>query len=120
MFTGFYAILGIPALIKQAYLMLSYVSNLNSFPRPLSPEDENYYIHKMKEGDAGARNILIEHNMRLVAHVAKKYMTTGREADDIISIGTIGLIKGVSSFDDTKGTKLATYVARCIENAIVT
>ena len=119
MFPGFYAILGIPSLLKQIYLMLSYVSNLNSFPKPLSQEDEKYYIRKMREGDAAARNTLIEHNMRLVAHVAKKYIATGRETDDIISIGTIGLIKGVSSFDETKGTKLATYAARCIENEIL-
>lgn len=94
-----------------------------SFPKPLSEEEESKYIEKCKNGDTEARNILIEHNLRLVAHVAKKYTSSGRIAsvdfDDIISIGTIGLIKGIDSFDADKNVRLATYAARCIENEIL-
>lgn len=90
----------------------------SSFPEPLSKNEESYYLEKMNEGDEDARNILIEHNLRLVAHIVKKYQATG-ENDDLISIGTIGLIKGISSYNTTKKTRLATYVARCIENEIL-
>ncbi len=90
----------------------------NSFPEPLLENEESYYLEKMSEGDEEARNILIEHNLRLVAHIVKKYQAAG-ENDDLISIGTIGLIKGISSYNTTKKTRLATYVARCIENEIL-
>ncbi len=90
----------------------------SSFPEPLSEEEEHNYLIKMHEGDEDARNILIEHNLRLVAHIVKKYQSVG-ENDDLISIGTIGLIKGISSYNTSKKTKLATYVARCIENEIL-
>lgn len=94
-----------------------------SFPKPLSEEEESECIEKCKNGDTEARNILIEHNLRLVAHVAKKYTSSGRIAsvdfDDIISIGTIGLIKGIDSFNAGKNVRLATYAARCIENEIL-
>lgn len=90
----------------------------SSFPEPLSENEESYYLEKMNEGDEEARNILIEHNLRLVAHIVKKYQAAG-ENDDLISIGTIGLIKGISSYNTTKKTRLATYVARCIENEIL-
>lgn len=86
---------------------------------PLSPEDEQSYIEKYKNGSEEARNILIERNLRLVAHVVKKYNTCGNDCDDLISIGTIGLIKAISTFDAEKGTRLATYAARCIENEIL-
>ncbi|MBQ8808553.1 MAG: RNA polymerase sporulation sigma factor SigK [Clostridia bacterium] len=89
-----------------------------SFPEPLTETEEAYYLEKFKDGDEDARNILIERNLRLVAHIVKKYSAAG-ENDDLISIGTIGLIKGISSFDTKKKTKLATYVARCIENEIL-
>ncbi len=89
-----------------------------SFPEPLTEKEETYYLEKFKNGDEDARNILIERNLRLVAHIVKKYSATG-ESDDLISIGTIGLIKGISSFNTDKKTKLATYVARCIENEIL-
>ena len=88
-----------------------------SFPEPLTEKEEAYYLEKFKNGDEDARNILIERNLRLVAHIVKKYSGAG-ENDDLISIGTIGLIKGISSFNTDKKTKLATYIARCIENAI--
>lgn len=88
-----------------------------SFPEPLTESQETYYLQKFKNGDEEARNILIERNLRLVAHIVKKYAAAG-DNDDLISIGTIGLIKGISSFNTDKKTKLATYVARCIEKTI--
>ena len=98
--------------------MVGYVSNVNSFPQPLAPEEEQNYIEMYKNGSEEAKNILIERNLRLVAHIVKKYSTCGNDCDDLISIGTIGLIKAISTFDQEKGTRLATYSARCIENAI--
>lgn len=110
----------IAELFKQVFLLISYVSNVNSFPKPLSPEEEQNYIRLYEDGDVEAKNILIERNLRLVAHVAKKYSTPGKDGDDLISIGTIGLIKGINSYKSSKGTRLSTYIARCIENAILT
>ncbi|HEY5583819.1 MAG TPA: RNA polymerase sporulation sigma factor SigK [Ruminiclostridium sp.] len=101
------------------FLFVGYVSNLNSFPQPLSSDEESIIIDSYKKGDEEARNILIERNLRLVAHIVKKYSSNGNDSDDLISIGTIGLIKGISSYDPLKGTKLATYAARCIENEIL-
>ncbi|MGN0170115.1 MAG: RNA polymerase sporulation sigma factor SigK [Lachnospiraceae bacterium] len=86
---------------------------------PLDKEEENKYFRQMKNGDLVARNILIERNMRLVAHIAKKYQNSEDEMDDLISIGTFGLIKAIMTFDDKKGSKLATYSARCIENELL-
>lgn len=105
-------------LIKETLFFVSYIKN-QAFPQPLSPEQEITYITQLKEGDKVARNKLIEHNLRLVAHIVKKFDNTGEETEDLISIGTIGLIKGVESFKLGKGTKLATYAARCIENESV-
>ena len=104
-------------LVKEFYLLVSYVKN-NAFPQPLSSDDEKKYLKLMSEGDGDARNILIEHNLRLVAHIVKKFENTGEDSEDLISIGTIGLIKAIESYSDGKGTKLATYAARCIENEI--
>lgn len=89
------------------------------FPEPLTSEEEKIYLEKMKEGDEEARNILIERNLRLVAHVVKKYANTRVEQEDLISIGTIGLIKGINSYNLEKGSKLSTYVSRCIDNEIL-
>ena len=89
------------------------------FPEPLTSEEEKIYLQQLKNGDDDARNILIERNLRLVAHVVKKYSNTKVEQDDLISIGTIGLIKGINSFDVDKGSKLSTYVSRCIDNEIL-
>jgi len=100
-------------------LFLFYVSSSNSFPDPLTREEEEYYLKLYMEGDEKARNVLVERNLRLVAHIVKKYNNTGKDVDDLISIGTIGLIKGISTFDMDKGTRLATYAARCIENEIL-
>lgn len=103
---------------RTVFLML-YLSGGATFPKPLSLAEERYYLEKFKNGDLEARNILIERNLRLVAHIIKKYYATNKDQDDLISIGTIGLIKGVSTFDHKKSTRLATYAARCIENEIL-
>ncbi len=96
-----------------------YIQSSSLFPEPLSAEDEKKYLEEMLSGSESARNILIEHNLRLVAHIAKKYNNTNIDSDDLISIGTIGLIKGINSFNTEKNIKLATYTARCIENEIL-
>ena len=107
--------------LSNLQYFILHVTNLSSFPRPLSAQKEREYLEKFKtEGDMKARDMLIEHNLRLVAHIVKKYYSGNQEQDDLISIGTIGLIKAVNTFDYTKGTRLATYAARCIENAIIT
>ncbi|GAB6990738.1 RNA polymerase sporulation sigma factor SigK [Paenibacillus pini] len=104
--------------IKELTLLVSYVKN-NAFPQPLNEKEESLYLQLMSEGDAHARNMLIEHNLRLVAHIVKKFDNTGEDLEDLISIGTIGLIKAIESFQTGKGTKLATFAARCIENEIL-
>lgn len=99
--------------------LLLYVTGGSSFPKPLSPEDEQKYLKLSAEGDHHARNMLVEHNLRLVAHVVKKYYATGYDQEDLISIGTIGLIKAINSFKPDKNIKLATYAAKCVENEIL-
>ncbi|MGM8364658.1 RNA polymerase sporulation sigma factor SigK [Virgibacillus sp. W0181] len=105
-------------LVKETLFFVSYVKN-HAFPHPLSPKDEKKYIQQMQDGSRDARDKLIEHNLRLVAHIVKKFDNTGEDMEDLISTGTIGLIKGIESFKAGKGTKLATYAARCIENEIL-
>ena len=100
--------------------MYGYIKTNNLFPEPLSPEEEREYLEKMIAGNLDARNILIERNLRLVAHITKKYSWANIDQDDLISIGTIGLIKGINSFNLDKNIKLATYTARCIENVTIT
>jgi RNA polymerase sporulation-specific sigma factor len=117
MISGLWAVF-IISVIKGISLLVSYIKN-NAFPQPLSEEEEELYLNKMNEGDENARHILIEHNLRLVAHIIKKFESTGEELEDLISIGTIGLIKAINTFNKEKGTKLATYAARCIENEIL-
>ena len=112
-------------MISTAWLMLSgllYSLQLStgSFPKPLTEEEERHYLELSAQGDLEARNILIERNLRLVAHIMKKYYAQTSDQEDLISIGTIGLIKGISTFDGSKGARLATYAARCVENAILT
>jgi len=114
------SITAILAGLKQFIVLVSYISNANSFPHPLSAQEEGDLLTKCRLGDEDARNILIERNLRLVAHIAKKYSVMGKDNDDLISIGTIGLIKAVGTFNQDKGTRLATYAARCIEKAIMT
>ena len=99
------------------FAFAGHITGGSSFPEPLSPEEEKDCIARLEAGDAEARRLLIEHNLRLVAHIAKKYTTPKRDADDVISIGVVGLIKAVSTFNSQKGNTLATYAARCIENA---
>lgn len=100
------------------YLML-HIQNAGSFPKPLSAKEEREALERMKSGDSSARDLLVEHNLRLVVHIIKKYYSSYSDQDDLISIGTIGLIKGVNSFNSDKGTRLATYAARCVENEIL-
>ena len=112
-------------LSAAVWLMLSSmltslrISGGGSFPKPLTAEEERMYLARAAEGDLEARNILIERNLRLVAHIMKKYYSQSADQEDLISIGTIGLIKGISTFDASKGARLATYAARCVENAIL-
>ncbi len=92
---------------------------MQTFHHPLSPEEESYYLQKAKAGNLSARNILVEYNLRLVAHIVKKYQTGNRSTEDLISIGTIGLIKAINTYDTDKGSKLVTYASRCIENELL-
>ena len=91
---------------------------MKSFPKPLSAKEESELFERWKAGDKAARGLLIEHNLRLVAHIVKKYVQPDRESEDLLSTGTIGLIKAIDTFDDSKGIRLATYASRCIDNAI--
>lgn len=111
-------------MLLSAWLMLSsllYSLQLStgSFPKPLTQEEEQRYLERSAHGDLEARNILVERNLRLVAHIMKKYYSQTADQEDLISIGTIGLIKGITTFDASKGARLATYAARCVENAIL-
>ncbi|SEO76950.1 MULTISPECIES: RNA polymerase sporulation sigma factor SigK [Propionispora] len=106
------------AVVQGIALLVSYITN-NTFPLPLSEKDEQLYLEKLKAGDEKAKGVLIEHNLRLVAHIVKKFDNTGEDVDDLISIGTIGLIKAINTFDPAKKIRLATYAARCIENEIL-
>jgi len=105
-------------LVQKYSLFIGYLSN-SSFPHPLSEEEEAEHLKRLREGNEESKNILIEHNLRLVAHIVKKFENCGEEIDDLISIGTMGLIKAINSFNPEKGTRLATYAARCIENEIL-
>ncbi len=106
-------------IVKPFVILCGYMINSNSFPQPLSREEEQEYLKLYSQGSEEARKVLIERNLRLVAHIVKKYNNTGKETEDLISIGTIGLIKAISTFKPDKQTRLATYAARCIENEIL-
>ena len=106
-------------LFANTLLFSLRLSGTGSFPKPLSAAEEQEYLQRYAKGDQEARDILIERNLRLVAHIIKKYYTQSGDQEDLISIGTIGLIKGISSFNPEKGARLATYAARCIENTIL-
>ncbi len=106
-------------MLNSLFLTLRLSGNTGSFPKPLKAEEERKYLDLAQQGDLEARNILVEHNLRLVAHIVKKYYTQSADQDDLISIGTIGLIKAVSTFKSDKNIKLATYASRCIENEIL-
>ena len=107
------------SVIKGISLLVSYIT-YNTFPLPLTEKEEQQQLERLKNGEEKARNVLIERNLRLVAHIVKKFDNTGEDVDDLISIGTIGLIKAINTFDQSKKIRLATYAARCIENAILT
>lgn len=107
------------ALSANLLYFILHLQNGSSFPKPLSAKDEREYLEKMKNGDKNARAVLIERNLRLVSHIVKKYYAKTNDTDDLISIGTIGLIKAIDTFDYSKGTRLATYASRCIENEIL-
>ena len=106
-------------LLGGLWLLTLHISGSGSFPRPLTAKQERECLERMRRGDRTARNELVEHNLRLVAHIVKKYYAISGEQDDLISIGTIGLIKAVESYDLGKKTKFSTYASRCIENAIL-
>lgn len=107
------------SMIKELLIFAGYLSSGKSFPKPLSKEQEAECLRLWEKGDENAKNKLVEHNLRLVAHIVKKYQNTALGNDDLISIGTIGLIKAVNSFSAKKGTQLATYAAKCIENEVL-
>jgi RNA polymerase sporulation-specific sigma factor len=109
--------LAVAAVVKGSLFLFAYLNN-QVFPQPLSEVEEKRYLKELREGSEDARNVLVERNLRLVAHVVRKYESTGEDMEDLISIGTIGLIKGIKTFDNEKGVKLATYVARCVENEV--
>ncbi len=106
------------SIVHSLSVLVSYVTN-NTFPLPLSEKEEQIHLDRLKNGDENAKNVLIERNLRLVAHIVKKFDNTGEDIDDLISIGTIGLIKAINTFDIAKKIRLATYAARCIENEIL-
>ena len=112
MFSGIWLIL--------SGLLYSLQLQTGNFPKPLTEQEERHYLELAAQGDLAARNILIERNLRLVAHIMKKYYAQTSDQEDLISIGTIGLIKGITTFDPSKGARLGTYAARCVENAILT
>ena len=107
------------AFLGNSTFLVGYISNNNLFPEALNSEEEKKYISLMKQGDEEARNILIEHNLRLVAHVCKKYSNSNIDQDDLISIGSIGLIKGINTYNADKAIKLSTYISKCIDNEIL-
>lgn len=107
------------SLVRDALFFLGYLNDRTSFPKPLTAREERAFIRRMQEGDDAARRALIEHNLRLVAHIARKYTVPGCDADDLVSIGAIGLIKAVSTFKPESGATLSTYASRCIENEIL-
>lgn len=110
---------GFLSFLNSAIFLVGYITNNQLFPEPLTADEEKYYIAEFEKGNEEAKNILIEKNLRLVAHVCKKYSSTKVSQEDLISIGTIGLIKGINSFKSEKNVKLSTYVSRCIDNEIL-
>lgn len=106
-------------ILSYIFCLFGYISSNNLFPEPLSKSEEEYYLRKYFEGDKEAKNKLIEHNLRLVAHIAKRYSSNEQELEELISIGTIGLIKAINSFSADKGFKISTYASKCVENEIL-
>jgi len=110
-------VLAVTAVVKGTLLLFGYLQN-QVFPHPLDETEERHYLNELRTGSDEARNVLIEHNLRLVAHVVRKYESSGEDMEDLISIGTIGLIKAIKTYNDERGVRLATYAARCIENDV--
>lgn len=108
----------IALVLKGVMLLVSYITS-DSFPQPLNYQEEKYYLELLSQGNGEARQVLIERNLRLVAHVIKKFENTGEDKDDLISIGTIGLIKAINTYDGSKGARLATYAAKCVQNEVL-
>ena len=106
-------------LLEKLYIFALHLEETFTFPEPLSKSEEAMYLERMKKGDKKAKDVLIERNLRLVAHIVKKYYATNTESEELLSIGTVGLIKAINSFDPDKGVRLATYAARCIDNEIL-
>lgn len=106
-------------ILSYIFLLFGYISTSNLFPEPLSKTEEEYYLRRYFEGDKEAKNKLIEHNLRLVAHIAKKYATKEQDMEELISIGSIGLIKAINSFSSDKGFKISTYASKCVENELL-
>lgn len=104
----------------NCYYLILYITNTATFPKPLSIKEEREYFKKMHSGDITAKNTLIERNLRLVAHIIKKYYSNSRDQEDLFSIGSVGLIKAINTYNPHKGARFATYASRCIENAILT
>ncbi|MBQ9248159.1 MAG: sigma-70 family RNA polymerase sigma factor, partial [Ruminococcus sp.] len=104
---------------QYIFLFILHVAHSDSFPKPLKKAEEQHYLELAAKGDTNARNILVEHNLRLVAHIIKKYYQNDSSGDDLVSIGTIGLIKAINTFDISKSIKLSSYASRCIENEIL-
>ena len=114
-----FSMAGFLSFIGKSVFVIGYISNNSLFPEALSNEEEKKYVLKMKAGDELARNILIEHNLRLVAHVCKKYSNSKVDQEDLISIGSVGLIKGINTYNPEKSIKLSTYISKCIDNEIL-
>ena len=112
-------LLNILQLISNSVFLSGYINGNNTFPMPLDEKEEQLYLEKLRNGDKQAKSVLIERNLRLVAHIVKKYSFPNKDIDELISVGTVGLIKAIDSFDGRKGTRLATYASRCIENEIL-
>lgn len=115
-----FSISGFLTFLQTSLFVIGYISKNSLFPEPLNAEEEKMYLQMLENGDKEARTILIERNLRLVAHVCKKYSNNNTDLDDLISIGTIGLIKGINTFNLDKNVRLATYASRCIEKSILT
>lgn len=107
------------SILSYVFCLFGYISSNSLFPEPLSKSEEEYYLRRYFRGDKEAKNILIEHNLRLVAHIAKRYASSEQELEELISIGTIGLIKAINSFSSEKGYKISTYASKCVENEIL-
>jgi len=106
-------------MLRWLYLLFSHISGNNSFLRPLKAEEEEYHLKRISLGHEDSKRVLVDHNLRLVAHIARKYVNCGRDIDELISIGTMGLIKSISAYNSDKNTRLATFAARCIDNEIL-